>query len=151
MWRTGRGTVRDVLAELPPSATSPTPIVATMLRILEQKGFATSTSEGRKLVYAPTVERGPTSSAACATWSTARSAATPARCCARWSTAPSCRRAVRRPPPHRRREAGRRLMIAAWLPPQLALVGFAAVVAAADRLDEPRTVMRAARGWLVLP
>jgi predicted transcriptional regulator len=59
LWRAGRGTVRDVIAELPPDRPLAYTTVATMLRILEQKGFATSVTEGRRLVYAPTIERGP--------------------------------------------------------------------------------------------
>jgi predicted transcriptional regulator len=59
LWRAGRGTVRDVMAELPPERELAYTTVATMLRILEQKGFARSTSEGRRLVYAPAVEREP--------------------------------------------------------------------------------------------
>ena len=59
LWRVERGTVREVMAELRADRDLAYTTVATMLRILDQKGFATSSSEGRRLVYAPAIARAP--------------------------------------------------------------------------------------------
>lgn len=55
LWDLGEGTVRDVMAHLPPDRAYTT--VSTLLRILEQKGFVTARVEGRRHVYVPTVPR----------------------------------------------------------------------------------------------
>jgi predicted transcriptional regulator len=59
LWQAREGTVREIMAHLPPGRELAYTTVATMLRILEQKGFATSRLEQRKLVYAPALERQP--------------------------------------------------------------------------------------------
>jgi predicted transcriptional regulator len=59
LWQAREGTVREIMAHLPPARELAYTTVATMLRILEQKGFATSRLEQRKLVYAPALERQP--------------------------------------------------------------------------------------------
>lgn len=46
--------VQEVLDRLPGRAYT---TIATLLKILEDKGFATTQREGRKLVYAPHVQR----------------------------------------------------------------------------------------------
>ncbi|MEL6343981.1 MAG: BlaI/MecI/CopY family transcriptional regulator [Myxococcota bacterium] len=57
LWDRGQGTVREVMnglsADRPRAYTS----VATILRILEEKGFVTSEKRGRRLLYAPTLSR----------------------------------------------------------------------------------------------
>ena len=55
LWDLGEGTVRDVMAVLPPERAYTT--VSTLLRILEQKGFVTPRAEGRRHVYVPAVPR----------------------------------------------------------------------------------------------
>ena len=59
LWRAGRGTVRDVMAALDTDRDLAYTTVATMLRILADKGFVTSAKEGRRLVYTPAIEQGP--------------------------------------------------------------------------------------------
>ncbi len=56
LWRLRRASVADVVAALgdPPLAYT---TVLTMLRILEQKGFAARETDGRAHVYFPRVER----------------------------------------------------------------------------------------------
>lgn len=58
LWRLGSGSVREVMAELPPERkglayTS----VSTVLRILEQKGFVRSTASGKSHLYAPALKK----------------------------------------------------------------------------------------------
>ena len=58
LWRLGSGSVRDVVAELPEERrglayTS----VSTVLRILEQKGFVSSTPAGKTHLYAPALSK----------------------------------------------------------------------------------------------
>ena len=55
LWDHGPGTVRDVMAHLPPDPAYTT--VSTILRILEQKGFVTSRKRGRTHVYEARVPR----------------------------------------------------------------------------------------------
>ena len=55
LWDLGEGTVRDVMAQLPPDRAYTT--VSTLLRILEQKGFVAPRVEGRRHVYVPLVAR----------------------------------------------------------------------------------------------
>src|SRR4051812_44677351 len=57
VWALGGGTVSDVLAALPAERPLAYTSVATMLRILEQKGVVQSRKEGRGLFYRPLVER----------------------------------------------------------------------------------------------
>lgn len=57
LWARGRGTVGDVVNELP----APKPAyntVLTMLRILEQKGHVTHEKDGRAFSYVPLVDHG---------------------------------------------------------------------------------------------
>jgi predicted transcriptional regulator len=51
LWELGRGTVRDVLAKLAPDRNLAYTSAATIMRILEQKGFVTSTKQGKTFVY----------------------------------------------------------------------------------------------------
>ena len=55
LWKLGRGSVNDVVAAVgdPPLAYT---TVLTMLRILEQKGFAKRKLDGRAHVYVPRVD-----------------------------------------------------------------------------------------------
>ncbi len=57
LWALGEGTVRDVLARLPEDRNLAYTSAATILRILEQKGFVDSRKEGKKHVYIPSLER----------------------------------------------------------------------------------------------
>jgi len=57
LWARGRGTVGDVVSELP----APKPAyntVLTMLRILEQKGHVTHDKNGRAFTYKPLSDHG---------------------------------------------------------------------------------------------
>jgi predicted transcriptional regulator len=55
LYRLGRGTAADVLAELPGSPHYST--VRTQLRVLEEKGHVRHESDGLRYVYLPTVAR----------------------------------------------------------------------------------------------
>src|SRR4051812_10158307 len=57
VWELGGGTVADVMAKLPAERPLAYTSVATMLRILEQKGILASKKEGRGHFYRPLVER----------------------------------------------------------------------------------------------
>ena len=57
VWETGGGTVRDILAELNKVQERAYTSVATVLKIMEQKGFLTSERRDRSLVYRPTVPK----------------------------------------------------------------------------------------------
>lgn len=57
LWTLGEGTVRDVLAELSPDRNLAYTSGATILRILEQKGFVTSEKTGKTFVYKPTLNK----------------------------------------------------------------------------------------------
>jgi predicted transcriptional regulator len=57
VWELGGGTVADVLARLPAERPLAYTSVATMLRILEQKGVLASKKEGRGHFYRPLIER----------------------------------------------------------------------------------------------
>jgi predicted transcriptional regulator len=57
VWKLGGGTVSDVQARLPSDRPLAYTSVATMLRILEQKGVLASRKEGRGHFYRPLVER----------------------------------------------------------------------------------------------
>lgn len=56
-WETGGGTVRDILAELNQVQERAYTSVATVLKIMEQKGFLTSERKDRSLVYRPAVPK----------------------------------------------------------------------------------------------
>lgn len=55
LYRRGRATASEVLAELPGSPTSST--VRTQLRVLEEKGHIRHEEEGLRYVYLPVVPR----------------------------------------------------------------------------------------------
>lgn len=57
IWETGGGTVRDILAELNKAQKRAYTSVATVLKIMEQKGFLTSERADRSLVYRPAVPK----------------------------------------------------------------------------------------------
>jgi predicted transcriptional regulator len=57
VWELGGGTVADVLARLPPERPLAYTSVATILRILEQKGVLRSEKQGRGHRYEPLVAR----------------------------------------------------------------------------------------------
>ena len=53
LWSLGEGSVRDVLASLPKERNLAYTSGATILRILEEKGFVKSRKEGKLLIYTP--------------------------------------------------------------------------------------------------
>jgi predicted transcriptional regulator len=58
LWELQRGTVRQVHAALPQGDTARAyTTVATILKIMETKGFISSSRDGRALVYAPVLAR----------------------------------------------------------------------------------------------
>ncbi|AUR02498.1 putative transcriptional regulator [Phaeobacter inhibens] len=57
VWETGGGTVRDILAELNKRQERAYTSVATVLKIMEQKGFLSSERADRSLVYRPAVPK----------------------------------------------------------------------------------------------
>ena len=57
LWRTGEGSVNEVIAGLPPGRNLAYTSVSTMLRILEQKGILHTRKEGRGHVYIPSMKK----------------------------------------------------------------------------------------------
>jgi predicted transcriptional regulator len=57
VWATGGGTVRDLLAELNKLQERAYTSVATVLKIMEQKGFLSSERLDRSLVYRPAIPK----------------------------------------------------------------------------------------------
>jgi len=57
LWALEEGTVRDVLERLPDDRALAYTSGATILRILEQKGFVTSRKSGKSHVYTPTLAK----------------------------------------------------------------------------------------------
>ena len=57
VWELGGGTVQEVLEKLPPERPLAYTSVATMLRILEQKGALTSARQGRGFRYEPLLRK----------------------------------------------------------------------------------------------
>lgn len=57
VWATGGGTVRDILAELNKVQERAYTSVATVLKIMEQKGFLTSERADRSLIYRPAIPK----------------------------------------------------------------------------------------------
>ena len=51
LWELGTATVRDVLAKLAPDRNLAYTSGATIMRILEQKNFVTSSKQGKTLIY----------------------------------------------------------------------------------------------------
>jgi len=57
VWATGGGSVRDILAELNKLQQRAYTSVATVLKIMEQKGFLSSERQDRALIYRPAVPK----------------------------------------------------------------------------------------------
>jgi predicted transcriptional regulator len=57
LWSIGKGTVRDVMAELPKNRDLAYTSVSTMLRILEQKKIVTAVKSGRQHIYQPRLSK----------------------------------------------------------------------------------------------
>lgn len=57
VWATGGGTVRDILAELNKVQERAYTSVATVLKIMEQKGFLSSDRVDRSLIYRPAIPK----------------------------------------------------------------------------------------------
>lgn len=57
LWKIKSGTVRDVMAALSGGAERAYTSIATMMKILEEKGFATSERRERTLYYAPAIKK----------------------------------------------------------------------------------------------
>lgn len=57
LWAIQEGGVRDVLSRLPAERNLAYTSGATILRILENKGFVTSHKDGKSLVYRPLLEK----------------------------------------------------------------------------------------------
>lgn len=53
LWAIGEGSVREVLDRLPAERNLAYTSGATILRILDEKGFVTSRKEGKTLIYKP--------------------------------------------------------------------------------------------------
>lgn len=57
LWALGEGSVRDVLGQLPPERNLAYTSGATILRILDEKGFVQSHKDGKTLIYRPLLEK----------------------------------------------------------------------------------------------
>ncbi len=57
LWVLGEGSVREVLDRLPPERNLAYTSGATIMRILDEKGFVESRKEGKTLVYRPLLEK----------------------------------------------------------------------------------------------
>ena len=57
LWVLGEASVREVLAALPEGRNLAYTSGATILRILEQKGFVTSRKDGKRLLYVPQLNK----------------------------------------------------------------------------------------------
>ena len=57
LWALGQGSVRDVLDRLPPERNLAYTSGATILRILDEKGFVESRKDGKTLIYKPLLEK----------------------------------------------------------------------------------------------
>lgn len=57
LWALGEGSVRDVLDRLPEERNLAYTSGATILRILDEKGFVDSRKEGKTLVYRPLLDK----------------------------------------------------------------------------------------------
>jgi predicted transcriptional regulator len=57
LWDLGQGNVRDVMGRLPEGRSLAYTSAATILRIMEQKGFVTSQRDGKTFVYAPAMTK----------------------------------------------------------------------------------------------
>lgn len=57
LWELGEGSVRDVLANMNEERDLAYTSAATILRILEQKGFVSSQKTGKHLIYSTVLEK----------------------------------------------------------------------------------------------
>jgi predicted transcriptional regulator len=57
LWALGEGSVRDVLDQLLPERNLAYTSGATILRILDEKGFVKSRKEGKTLIYTPLLQK----------------------------------------------------------------------------------------------
>ena len=57
LWALKQGSVREVLAQLPAERNLAYTSGATILRILEEKGFVESRKEGKVLIYTPLLQK----------------------------------------------------------------------------------------------
>ncbi|WP_342075196.1 BlaI/MecI/CopY family transcriptional regulator [Yoonia sp. SS1-5] len=57
LWALGTGSVRDVLARLAPERDLAYTSAATILRIMEQKGFVASHKQGKTFIYKPALAK----------------------------------------------------------------------------------------------
>lgn len=57
LWLLGEGSVRDVLDQLPAERNLAYTSGATILRILDEKGFVESRKEGKTLIYKPLLDK----------------------------------------------------------------------------------------------
>lgn len=57
LWDIGEGSVRDVLARLDPERKFAYTSAATILRIMDEKGFVKSAKQGKVLIYSPAVAK----------------------------------------------------------------------------------------------
>jgi len=57
LWQAGKGTVREIHSILSTKTPRAYTSVATILKVLDGKGYVTSTKEDRTLVYSPALSR----------------------------------------------------------------------------------------------
>ena len=57
LWDMAEGSVRDVLAQLHPSRNLAYTSAATILRIMDEKGFVTSERQGKTFIYRPALSK----------------------------------------------------------------------------------------------
>lgn len=57
LWKIGTGSVRDVMDAMAGETKRAYTSVATVLKILEDKGFASSERKDRSLIYSPSIQR----------------------------------------------------------------------------------------------
>ncbi|WP_242601814.1 BlaI/MecI/CopY family transcriptional regulator [Thalassovita autumnalis] len=57
LWQIGSGSVREVMAALSGESKRAYTSVATIMKILDDKGYVTSERQDRSLIYTPTVKR----------------------------------------------------------------------------------------------
>ncbi len=57
LWEIGSGTVREIMASMEAQTDRAYTSGATVMRILEQKGFVSSSKEDRAFIYHPTVSK----------------------------------------------------------------------------------------------
>ena len=57
LWALGQGSVRNVLARLAPERNLAYTSAATILRIMDEKGFVTSEKQGKTFIYKPALAK----------------------------------------------------------------------------------------------